>query len=1387
MTPEQNSSQNFKTIHWTKKLLGSLKISSFSAPELVSAITDNNYQGVKEIVRSYFRPSYENLATAYQDNIIILAGTTNSEILTEILKAYHKEISLIDKASACQFFIEHQQFANLTLVQSDGQKIADNQIVKIMSYLHQIKIDHSIYQRFYQITLTYPTHINFLEKCFTTLMMAHLSEDFYQKYFEHLIANIQNIKYLQQCFSLLIQSDLIGVKNQALYERLIHTQNNIKPLAKCLLLLEQADLSGPSNQDLYYKLVHTTENTLVHVKYFSLLIQKKMTGNVYKGFYEYSLENDSNAQYFFNTLNESLIQKSSHTEQLANCFSILVQINLKENNVKIYDTLLKNYTLSVFVYSSFNTIKKNNLTGKEHHSLYQKIIDHAYNADAISQGLFLLSQLNFTPLTYYKLSKNFIHNSFGSAILLKGLLLLSQSSLKGDIYEPLYENIIKNKNNALDIAQGFILLSQNNLSPIKHPVCYETISKRGNHAKSLAMCLILLSQADITETDSVSIYQALIHKARSSDFIRKGFKVLIKNNLTGKNHEQLYSFVIQKPYNAQFLAQCFASLTKNNLTIELYPDLYSAVVKKEQSSLSLSKCFALLYQANLDGPTHRELYWMLTQRKHSFEFLAKSFILLSKENLTLRDHPELYDILFNKNTGTGLEFLARNFVSLAKTQLFYHTNPEFYLSLCHNPTLNNISRIALDEVLSLMANMQIFYTEENKGYFSDCFLLTHNELSKQALETLKNSGYTLQNHKKIIHKILYPMTIEAPNRIALINTLSYLINYANENELLNINDEGYISQINIIEEMTEIQEINLTEGPLNKNAATYEVERILRAIVTYDIVDVQIHFDELEHYILHMPNQPEVNLTMLLNNANLTHLYLKNESKTNNIIELLDSTINKLISDWDTFSSDNPIVNLLPLPQQKAITIYTHFQKNYYININKFLRGEALDHKENQIFNTQDFKNNYLICFIIGCLVSDAINKLPCLVTQIINNEHSQVNISEYLAPRNALLDRGEHLTDEIVKKRLANPWSFPALTSFSSTLEGHSTFHKNGATRTKLENPPSIMPIINIQEKEILFVHGTQILTTQWDKGLLNRVVNSPLLEKPNHYWSDSALTYSFKHYLSKNYQDERSEIVLEGKKIVRPNHNLTHVFRTINAIPLVIDYFKKHANDLNFKEFCASISQENIEWLKVAAAFSVTGRESEVSFIHNPDLYNKYRCASAKHFKSFVNKTKDLKNPYYKAMTMRFYNIIKYLSNPFYEKENKNNKPINCISDQTERDLRNYYFRILTTARKLDLARCYNAQKYKQEIEYVNNLSTKNSFQENDLCSIIFYNIELIKIQGNSLLSDIKPDGTLIDTNLDYRPIFAETSASITRLDELTQSVTLPKLIQYSSKLNR
>lgn len=196
----------------------------------------------------------------------------------------------------------------------------------------------------------------------------------------------------------------------------------------------------------------------------------------------------------------------------------------------------------------------------------------------------------------------------------------------------------------------------------------------------------------------------------------------------------------------------------------------------------------------------------------------------------------------------------------------------------------------------------------------------------------------------------------------------------------------------------------------------------------------------------------------------------------------------------------------------------------------------------------------------------------------------------------------------------------------------------------------------------------------------------------------------------------------------------------------------------------------------MKIAACFSITGRDSEISASEDLVRYEEYRSKCAEHLNKFLDESLGDISVEEKQ---RLSHIVRYMGNPNYEKSVTT--PINTHPIEEEKKLRNYMHRILTIAHKLDLPRCYNKIGFQNSMKLAHELSKSTPQQEKDLYTLAKYAIKLIKAHGAMLHCDYdKNTNSYINVNYGYKSRYVQNSTSLSKLAETTETVKKPRFFK-------
>ncbi|MCS5707992.1 hypothetical protein CC99x_003650 [Candidatus Berkiella cookevillensis] len=1021
--------------------------------------------------------------------------------------------------------------------------------------------------------------------------------------------------------------------------------------------------------------------------------------------------NQSLEEKYQTVIKDPLYTKIS-IETLHECFCLLEEAGWNEaEHSKLYMGLLNNPNYAKDLVDYFKQLKACGYVFEEYEIYYCKGIKYACYTKDLTESFGCFEKIE-APLNTKGLFllQPMIEKSKEAHHLFPYLKELNEMGFTDEI---IYSKLIEYSGYAKELMESLKYLKEKGFYYSECKKMYINLMHQASFARELIECIQNFKEMGYSYTQHQRYYDSLIDYPHQARKLVQAFKDLKEAGFSYESHSLLYDVIAAMPEKAKECIGCYKEIENFGFPLEKSKILFLSVINNSDYSLKLLKGFLLLKDSGFNLEEHEQLYWKLTNRPSMADQIAEGFELLKEIGFEYTEYPLLY-------------------------QKF----------------LDNIENIELFLIKCRSFNAGVFPYTQFKSFYHASIL--YPDFAQYIINNL--IIFNPKDHVSLFNDIFSLLTVLNPNRSLIIRKIKKLVQYADTNVILTPIDEGFIQQKKELNALLR-EEFSFVEGPLKKASATYEIERILKQIAECNGEGVRLDYTDWRCYVLTLPNQETINISLLLRNANLSQLEL-NDSLLNSI----DKMIKSIYSEWDEMlGRAEKTVQTLNDCLKKAL--YTYIGNYRYKNIGLVFRAEALDDKFSIIKVAEHKNKEALLCFILGCLINDATNKL--------NNLAIPPQVEDIL------LDRAEFLTNEVLAGRLANPWYFPALTSFSASKKGSVAFQKAGMVRTKLENPPSVLPIVNKLENEVLFSQGEQIITTQGPGFYVARIINSPSLEKANQYWSDQALQWALEHYLSKPYKECPSTIKIGDKNINRPNHNLPHVFRVKNAIELVIHYFSRYAIEDDFKEFCQECSLEEIEWLRVAAAFSVTGRESEINAGSDLERYDRYRESSATHFIDFVNKTKNMQLPEVAHMAERVKHVVRYMGNPSYEKQSDGAFGINNHPDASERQRRNFYYRILSVAHKLDLPRCYTASQYEASMKLCHDLSLVSDSQKNDYLEMIRYNIELIKAHGGLLSCDLTMQGKFVDTHIPYQPIYVESSTSLKRIYEISQTITKPEIM--------
>jgi hypothetical protein len=184
-------------------------------------------------------------------------------------------------------------------------------------------------------------------------------------------------------------------------------------------------------------------------------------------------------------------------------------------------------------------------------------------------------------------------------------------------------------------------------------------------------------------------------------------------------------------------------------------------------------------------------------------------------------------------------------------------------------------------------------------------------------------------------------------------------------------------------------------------------------------------------------------------------------------------------------------------------------------------------------------------------------------------------------------------------------------------------------------------------------------------------------------------------------------AKLIKNNRVIDRPNHDLTHTLRCVKLAPVVADFYANYSAHPAVYQF----SNEEMKKMQVALLFFVVGRQNEMGFHDNPDIYGQFRLASAQAFKKYCLKHMMhlFKTP---QEVEKYYGILLDYTNP---------------ENGAEGD-------IIRICHCLDLARCRRWRDF--DVSVIQEM--KKDLPQERVDELVDYAAKLIQANGNRI-----PDG--------------------------------------------
>jgi hypothetical protein len=543
-------------------------------------------------------------------------------------------------------------------------------------------------------------------------------------------------------------------------------------------------------------------------------------------------------------------------------------------------------------------------------------------------------------------------------------------------------------------------------------------------------------------------------------------------------------------------------------------------------------------------------------------------------------------------------------------------------------------------------------------------------------------------------------------------------------------------------------------GPLQKSEETRQLEEYIELILSDITGRYTLEYDhETEEYILKPDN---INMSVLVKKANLNHLTLSSTQ--------IDCFQRQAPVHSNALHLVHPLSSLvakLDLGLQTALRLYTD-----YALCNEFINSL-------QQFDPKTAKEHLLTL----CFGAVALQKLMLLYDHelYVISEKQKIASSQLTPQDKVLLDFHERYHDaRTLLRKDSMKWFHGDIgESHFTHISGFvSTSYNTSDQNIRILNAPRFLPTLEalsslVNEHEVLLPPSGQYIIKKQSSDTFDMIyVNSPSFNSPLTYKVSHALRFAYVKHFRNQYLHISDELLIGKTKIARPNHGLPHSLRQLYLVKPIMDYFAKHAINPRFAAFCHL--ELNLELILLGLIFAVTGRESEISFADNPDLYRTYREASAAHFYEYAQSI-NLDEDSIKCMRR----LVLFLGNPDFPEK------INISSSKEYNEEDNFIFYVMTLAHKLDLPRCYTAKQWETSLS---SYMRAPLVEESEEAKERFFNLSRYAVQLLSASHDVVMPEITEAFKLSKKPMrdafFATISTSPAAAESVLEAVPRPAL---------
>lgn len=543
----------------------------------------------------------------------------------------------------------------------------------------------------------------------------------------------------------------------------------------------------------------------------------------------------------------------------------------------------------------------------------------------------------------------------------------------------------------------------------------------------------------------------------------------------------------------------------------------------------------------------------------------------------------------------------------------------------------------------------------------------------------------------------------------------------------------------------EIAPNTICDGPLEKNLFTQELEWIAKYALRNP---THCHFFEKKNALHVTLKDTTINLSILIKNANLSHILLDNHDSA----LFLSDNLPELREDYTLTNK------FITASERAAINDYTG--NIDYKSINSILYGNPPE----GVTSAPDFYRNTFFKIVF---MASGLNKI----------KPSWSRDPECPAPPIKTYRGEKHLTPEEFSQRQLKLQHTPQC--FIQKQSGFTSTSTSLKTANKFSDKYSLMvyhdqygkdiaPLSRVDEDEYLMFPG-YVCISKIEKNDKLTIFNArafvPLFKTHRavnqeyrfyHLKQEKNLTpaflsglleecqFAYDHYLSKAYTEDwyKEDWALDTDKgvIPRPNHGLAHTMRVAQLVSVVAEFL----NNTNFTTF----TTRDIHIVQLTAIFSVVGRKNDAGFqdmqAGKQGAYKAYKQTSSEAFSDYVTN--------HTFLNMNAAEISEYSRN---------------ILNMGEPDENSTSAILLALAHKLDLLRCFTPVGDSLNTHIINPL--KQYLGESATYTLIEYAEKLLHATGDRVLCGNQKAGY-------HHAIFYPVSTDVNACFYAIESVPVP-----------